>query len=417
MVAKIIRIALVILAILVMSLSFPKLYKKTFEERDRNPELVFSEVLNEFIRVNWEYDTTQMRDTRVGRDRQGKAYQEKELMQLFPLKNYKQLIYDNEFPDTIRGQHVTVRMIEESMKFPLFLSTGGKHRPLMWMFESVTDRVQMELPEDMFRVTDEGIEFITTGRNRIKGVDPEKSRLFMEAMQAEGFLFPDKNIYGITSTRKSRDDGYFLVDSKDDFYHLKMVGGQPECHRIPLPEGMKVEGMNCLIDEVNYGYVYDQNYNIYLLSIQDYSFYQLPVYDYRDFGTLILMEESLFFNTYRFYGLNKAKYYVMNKENRLIAAEQVDYIPYEETGVGQRENYFFPFKARFTRDGAKHLAVDWYDLSRFIYLNLALMLLLLGWNLYHRRNFRDVFCYIDLIVVGICGIYGFLGVLIFPGRK
>lgn len=417
MVAKIIRIALVAMAVLVMALSFPKLYKTTFEERDRNPDLVFSEVLNEFVRLNWEYDTATMRDKQVGRDKHGRVYAGKELQWLFPMKNYRQLVYDNEFPDTIRGQHVTTNMIEEAMRFPLFLSTGGQHRPLLWMFESVTDGIKMDLPEDLFRVDEQGIKFVKTSRNSVGGIDSEKSWLFTEAMKTEGFLFPDKNIYGITNTSKSKDDGYFFTDSKDEFYHVKMVNGQPVCHQILLPEGMKIDGMNCQVDDHYYGYVYDQNYNIYLLSNKDYSFFQLPIYDYKDFGTLILMEENLFFYTYRLYGLNKAKYYVMDKEHHLIAAEQVDFSAYEDSKVGLRENYFFPFKARFTRDGAKHLAIDWYKPEYFGYLNGGLMLVLLGIMLFQRRSFKNPFNYIDLAIVGICGIYGFLGVLIFPNRK
>ena len=52
----------------------------------------------------------------------------------------------------------------------------------------------MELPEDMFRLTDEGIEFIETDINRVKGVNKEKSERFTQAMKNEGIQFPIKNI-------------------------------------------------------------------------------------------------------------------------------------------------------------------------------------------------------------------------------
>ena len=275
----------------------------------------------------------------------------------------------------------------------------------------------MELPEDMFRLTDDGIEFIETDINRVKGVNKEKSERFTRAMKNEGIQFPIKNIYGLPSTSKSKDDGYFMVDNKDDFFHLKMYDGEPQCHKIPLPVGMQVNGMNCLVDNVNYGYVYDQNYNIYLMRIKDYSFFQLPIYDYKDYGSLITMSEDLFFYTYQLYGLDRVKIYVVDKEHNLLASETLVYPLYENSKVGQRENYVFPFKARFTRDGAKKLKVEAYDIQRFIYLNIVLTLLLLCIKLYHKRSMRNLFNYLDLAVTLVCGIYGFIAVLIFPNRK
>ena len=59
MIPKMIRLALVLLAVLVMALEFPKIYKKTFEQRERRTQLVFSEILNDFVTLKYEYDTVQ----------------------------------------------------------------------------------------------------------------------------------------------------------------------------------------------------------------------------------------------------------------------------------------------------------------------------------------------------------------------
>ena len=58
-----------LLAVLVMALEFPKIYKKTFEQRERRTQLVFSEILNDFVTLKYEYDTVQLREIQVGRDR------------------------------------------------------------------------------------------------------------------------------------------------------------------------------------------------------------------------------------------------------------------------------------------------------------------------------------------------------------
>ena len=64
MIPKMIRLALVLLAVLVMALEFPKIYKKTFEQRERRTQLVFSEILNDFVTLKYEYDTVQLREIR-----------------------------------------------------------------------------------------------------------------------------------------------------------------------------------------------------------------------------------------------------------------------------------------------------------------------------------------------------------------
>ena len=94
MIPKMIRLALVLLAVLVMALEFPKIYKKTFEQRERRTQLVFSEILNDFVTLKYEYDTVQLREIQVGRDRAGNTYDTKALMDIFPMKNCRQLMYE-----------------------------------------------------------------------------------------------------------------------------------------------------------------------------------------------------------------------------------------------------------------------------------------------------------------------------------
>lgn len=60
-----------------MALEFPKIYKKTFEQRERRTQLVFSEILNDFVTLKYEYDTVQLREIQVGRDRAGNTYDTK----------------------------------------------------------------------------------------------------------------------------------------------------------------------------------------------------------------------------------------------------------------------------------------------------------------------------------------------------
>lgn len=418
MIPKIIRIALVALVILVLAMKLPPLYKTTFEQKERTLEYSFSEVLNEFVQTLWDYDTTQMRNVQVGIDMRGKHYKKDELMQIFPIKYARQLMHDGTFPDSIRNTHVTLEMIQESSAFPLFLGVGGGPRSLLWLFESNTDRIRMDIPNDMFRLTETGLEFIETGRNHVKGVNREKSDLFTQSLVNIGLTFPLKNIFGSQSAQKMKEEGYFMIDQKNEFFHMKMVDGQPVCKQVPLPDQIEVIYMNTLDDEKYYGYVYDQNYNIYLLGIGDYFFHQLDIPDYSDYRSTIVMQKSLFFNTYSLYGNVNVKHYVLDKEtNQQIASKVVDYPDYTKSKVGQLENYLFPFKIRTTQGGERQIRSDWYDPSCFIWLNLILAFIFVAIKGFKKYFFKDLFSYLDVLIVITTGIYGFIAVLLFPKRS
>ena len=59
--------------------------------------------------------------------------------------------------------------------------------PTLWpLLESQSGKVNLAMPEDYFRI-EKRMEFIVARTNEI---NEEKSRLFTEALTAEGFIFP-----------------------------------------------------------------------------------------------------------------------------------------------------------------------------------------------------------------------------------
>ena len=104
------------------------------------------------------------------------------------------------------------------------------------LFESESDRVNLELPPDFFRINN-SIEFITASTNDI---NLEKSKLFNQVFINKGFSFPAKIIAGIPTTRKSIDEGYFIVDNTNKLFHLKMTKGQPYFEYIQTPDNIVI---------------------------------------------------------------------------------------------------------------------------------------------------------------------------------
>ena len=103
------------------------------------------------------------------------------------------------------------------------------------MLESMSGRVDLELPDDAFRITPEGMEFVKMETNAI---DHEKSARFTQMMKQKGFQFPAANISGNPTDRKEYDEGYVMLDDARKLFHVKQTVGRPYVRAIALPEGM-----------------------------------------------------------------------------------------------------------------------------------------------------------------------------------
>ena len=163
----------------------------------------------------------------------GRTYTVEEADSLLPFFWTTQLINANRLPDTIRGYAVTPQLIRQAnINFHRRANETHTNRPIcgLWLLlESLPKRVSLEDPDDAFRITSDGIEFINMNTNTLK---PRKSKLFTDAMLAKGFAFPALELDGNPDTRKEYDEGYLLIDSNRQLFHLKMTAGQPFVRRI-----------------------------------------------------------------------------------------------------------------------------------------------------------------------------------------
>ena len=112
------------------------------------------------------------------------------------------------------------------------------HTGLYQMLETMSGRVDLVLPDDVFRLTDTGIEFIDMATN---SVNEQKSKTFTDMMISKGFRFPAYRIAGNPTDRKEYDEGYVILDADRKLFHIKMTKGRPYCRAIELPEGMRAE--------------------------------------------------------------------------------------------------------------------------------------------------------------------------------
>lgn len=232
---RISKIFFVFLLVVLLLWQIPYLYNFLAHKPADTPFTLYSSVAGRF-------GTLQRTEDNVLQylDHMGQEYTEEQFDSILPTFYYRQLVTDGRFPDTICGRAVTSRDIQLS-NFNMRISPLDLNAPrpgVQQMLESMSGRVDLELPDDVFRITSSGMEFVKMATNT---VDEAKSHAFTEMMKSKGFAFPHYRLSGNPTDRKEYDEGYVMLDAERRLFHVKQTVGRPYVRAIDLPHGMTPE--------------------------------------------------------------------------------------------------------------------------------------------------------------------------------
>ena len=269
---KLANIILGIIVVLLVVWELPWLYNNyavSFLHGDEiggQPFTLYSGLADEFI---------QNTEGQGRRGISGREYTVEEADSLLPFFWTTQLVNAGRLPDTIRGYAVSPQLIRQTnINYHRRAYDTHTNRPncgLWLLLESLPKRVNLEDPDDAFRFTKDGIEFINMNTGKVK---PKKSKLFTDALVKKGFAFPVHELDGNPDTRKEYDEGYLLIDNNRKMYQMKMTAGQPFVKKIDLTDETVVPKFifvtefrsRCLrglmTDENNVLYVITPNYEV-----------------------------------------------------------------------------------------------------------------------------------------------------------
>lgn len=169
-------------------------------------------------------------------------------------------------PDSIEGRKVTLEEIERNA---VIASCDPKDLnrtlpPVYLLLESVPERLELKDPEDAMVSRKGSIDIIEMASNTLR---EEKTRLFNQALKAEGFEYPARFFAGKPSHRKSYDEGYLLTDARDKVFQIKQVNDTIHVRHFPQADGLGIHFM--LITEfenhATLGYLVDREDRLHIL--------------------------------------------------------------------------------------------------------------------------------------------------------
>ncbi len=289
----------------------PWCYNFFFAKSGRPPFTLYSCVIGDFAMMEHQEGKGM-----TYRDASGRTYTQAEFDSILPMFYARQLMADERFPDTLNGVHITPRMVQTE-NFTFRTDPASVNTPVIGLyplFETMSGRVELEQPEDVFRITDRGMEFMVMQTNR---VDEEKSRLFTEAMQKKGFRFPALDIAGNPTVKKEYDEGYLLLDAEHRLYHLKQTKGRPFVRAVELPEGLRLEKLYITEfgNRKTLGFLIDSHHALYVLRSRTYEIVKTGIDSFNPRIDQLTIMGNMFDWTIRVTSADRTKCYAVRADD------------------------------------------------------------------------------------------------------
>jgi hypothetical protein len=282
------------------------------------------------------------------------------------------------------------------------------------MFESQSGRANIEMPDDFFRITWR-LEFLDAASNTII---EEKSQMFSAALYQKGFAFPATKIEGLPTTRKSCDEGYLIIDSSDQLFHLKMIKGKPYVKKVKIPENLKFKHIACVDfkDKKYYAYLFSDDNDIFILTQDDYELVKFPVTGFNADNCELKIYGDLFHYNVITEADGHMDIAVLDKEYKNVDNYSEKWPVLSEHSEGKIFGYLFPAQLSMEDPNSQFISFYWNGSANKGWIIFNLILVGAHLMIIRRRKAKINNQLIDLGIVAVTGIFGFIAVNFFQNK-
>lgn len=398
-------IIILLVSTLVLSWAVPLLVKKATVSGQSYPFVYYSSLLQDFA-----IKKTVNRQVNYF-DRKGNTYTREQYDSITPLLSYRQLTLNSAMPDSILGVEMDPRMLRvKSVMWRYSPNEIDKPQVNMYlMYEAMSGRSSLESPDDVFRL-DNKIEFIDKETNL---VDEAKSKLFQDKMIEKGFSFPAKGVWGNPQARKPYDEGYFVLDSNNELFHIKQVNGRPYVGNTKAGQSLDIAYFSIyeIADKSIYGFILTQGGEIYTLGAEGgYELTKLDIAPIDIHKHSVMMLGNMFYWMVNVTGPEGCTYNVLDFQNKLNKYDDPYFVASSTDKWDTISKWVFPVYFNLdskTSDYVKPELVLNFGYGFIVSLLLALIFFTtIGKN---RSKSNKV---ISTVVIFIFGLPGFIASLI-----
>ncbi len=409
MLPRLSRYALIILAVMIMSIYLPRLFHIIFDKKMGKTQLFFSPVIKKFVFREMVGEGHRF----VTQDEDGNDYDRMTFETLIPFIYYKNMDLWGKLPLIIDGHTFDKETIKKNRQVfelkPRMIADRSPRIQVFPLLESQPGVTRLRFPEDAFRMTDR-MEFINVDTNT---VDEGLTRQFTNAMREAGFTFPARLTAGRVSILKSFDEGFFIVDANGNVYHIKRAKGQPVVVKTPIPANLGIRNIKVTENRKKeiYGTLLTENDEPYLITYNNYRLIKLPLLNYNpDTMDLKLLINPLY-RTAVYSDSLTIRAVAMNSDYRPIARYEWDMFCGKKTTADKVFETLFPFSIKMADSTSGYLQFSPFWSGRMGIAGIGISLIIAISVMYARKISlkREL---PDLVFVGLTGVYGLIAITI-----
>ena len=386
-----------VLCIVLAAVYLPMAYDWLFVEPVAKTHLLYSPVLRQFV---WTEKVAVPPAEAVGkdedhhaeiihRDEAGNYYSRVEFEKLLPFIYYKNMELWGLLPLSIDGELFDAESIKARRRVMELTPRDIQHRPVGLtvppLLESAPGVARLVFPEDRYRLTPGGLEFINADFNT---VDDALSQAFTAALTEAGFTFPARFTAGWPVLLKPFDAGHFLVDATGAVFHLQRVEGTPVAVRTPIPPALQTRHIAVMESARRdyLGLLLAGDGSLHLLREGDYGLIPLPLPGYdpatMDFKLLLdpLHATAIYSDDTTIHGV------AMDREFRTVRRYSHTMSRAEPALAGQLRQVLFPVRLEWRTDPVPGFHLRLGGRWSLAVATGALALLMLGMLRMRRRE-------------------------------
>lgn len=411
MTRKLIRILAILFTVIACAILLPRLYRMTAKSGSSHRNVVYSEILRDFIITEYKMKSKAKLDKSPAenRDTHGGTYTSDQVDSLTVLNNAARMAFNGTFPDSLCGVAITPELVAEHDYKVYYGDRGGEHYGIYEIKDKMLFKSKKHESQELFRFTDSGIEFIDTRTNT---VNKERSDLFTGAMTEQGFTFPGEYLWISADRVESEQLGYFINDAKGKLFRMAMNEGKPEIEIIPMPDGASVSNMKFTDNPEFLAMVITTDGATYAMN-RDYSYIRMPLPSAKRRG--VAMYANLFYRTFEYQSENHDQYYVTDTQYNLVDSLVLPRDNSKVERVRDIEQILFPFVVR--ANSRVGFQVSCSSPLLFLWVNLICLAIFIVMRRRAGERLCDSFVIADMIMVAIFGIFGLLAQLLIPRIK
>lgn len=277
-------------------------------------------------------------------DSLGNKLSQNEFEDALPFVYWRNLQMQKKLPIIIDNKIYTktiIKQARQSFKFDYKdISNNKKQIKLYPLFNPDSSKGQIIFPDIMFNLDNR----FTIYDSHDNDVNKELTIEYTNIFKKNNFLFPAKIIAGKTSNIKPLDEGYFILDQKNDLFHMKLYDNIMNLEKISYDKSINIQDIKISESRKKefYGTLLDQDGNLYIISYKNYELIKLKLPNYDAYTMKLQIYANPINKLIRYQNKNLLHNILFDKDFNYIKSFTID-IPQNKKIYKDIYEYIFPF--------------------------------------------------------------------------